>query len=172
MKTRDLGKLWENFNTEAASSMLSAVKMISNRFDSGKDFSIIDIADPYKEMPTAASATTELNSVSGRSSIGCGYFCITDTIPAVNKLLSQEIDSIFHYDYNGDTAGLLKKIGHSIGKEQLGFYNAFVNPYMGDPSNSKEEDILDVFKSRLKLIRDNKIYLLKKIGETSEINIG
>lgn len=45
--------------------------------------------------------------------------------------------------------------------ERIGFYNTFTNPCMDDPFNSKKEKILDVFNSRLKLIKDNKIHILK-----------
>lgn len=170
MRTVDLGKLWENFNTEAVSSILSAKKNLNSRFDSCKDFSIVD---PYKEIPTAALAAAALKSVSSHSSIG--YFCITDQIPIarlgsvlgpcksiIDNIPIIEIDSLSHYDYDGDTAGPIKKIGHSMIREQLGFYNAFTNPYTNNHFESKEEKILDVFNSRLKLIRDNKIHILKK----------
>ena len=165
MRTIDLGKLWKNSNQEALQSVLSAKKNLNGRFDSCKDFSI---ADPHKEIPTAALAAAALKSVSGHSSIG--YFCITDQIPIarlgsvlgsgksiMDNIPIIKIDSLSHYDYDGDTAGPIKKIGHSMIREQLGFYNAFANPYTGDPLIN----ILDVFKSRLKLIKDNRLDLLK-----------
>lgn len=111
-------------------------------------------ANFYQEVPTAALAAAALKSAVNHSSIG--FFCITDTIPIV------KLDSLSHYDYDGDTAGPIKKIGHSMIREQLGFYNAFTNPCIDDPLIN----ILDIFKSRLRLIKDNKLDLLKKYGET------
>lgn len=131
----------------------------------------------YQEVPIAALAAAALKSASGHSSIG--YFCIADTMPIVklgsvsglgkrviNKMPFWDIDSLSHYDYDGDTAGPIKKIGHSMIREQLGFYNALANPYIGDPLGGSLINILDVFKSRLRLIKDNRLDLLKIYGET------
>lgn len=156
MKTKNLGELWENFNSESLLSILTARKTFN----------------AYQEMPTAAIAAAALNSLSNNPSIG--YLCITDTIPvaklgsvyglgksAIDKLPFWKIDPVSHFDYDGDTAGSIKKIGHSMIREQLGFYNALANPYIGDPLGGSLINILDAFKSRLRLIKDNRLDLLK-----------
>lgn len=120
---------------------------------SGAKSGLSFFANFYQEVPTAALAAAALKSASSHASVG--YFCITDTMPIV------KLDSLSHYDYDGDTAGSIKKIGHSMIREQLGFYNALTNPYIGDPLSGSLINILDVFKSRLKLIKDNRLDLLK-----------
>lgn len=127
-------KDWEEFNIENAMA-IAVTGSLNGRFDSTKDFSIVNMQNGIFGSMLAAS----IAGVSSKPSLMNPY-CEIHTAESAK---------------------------YSMIGEQIGFYNAFTNPYISDPFEHKEEKILDVFNSRLKLIKDNKIHILK-LGERHE----
>lgn len=115
MKYKDMGNLWEEFNLKNAMA-IAVTGSLSGRFDSTKDFSIVN--------------------------------------------MQNGIHGFIRASLEPSPSAAILAIKSMIG-EQVGFYNAFTNPCIDDPFESKKEKILDVFNSRLKLIKDNKIHILK-----------
>ena len=95
-------------------------------------------------------ADATIGSVAIKGSIG--YICFHKEVPII------QIDSLSNYDIDNNK---LEKISSMIIKEQIDFYKPYI----------KDIEILKVFESRLKLIKDNKLYLLKRTGEKNESNI-
>ena len=100
--------------------------------------------------PLSPLAGATIGSVANKGSIG--YICFHKEVPII------QIDSLSNYNIDNNK---LEKISSMIIKEQIYFYKPYI----------KDIEILKVFESRLKLIKDNKLYLLKRTGEKNESNI-